>query len=943
MQSAFRSFFTGAREGRFLLENSHDLWPLLVAIALHKVKKQSRRHTAAKRDVAAESRLGDTDSFYGLQAEALAREPLPEEAVALTDMVEQLLGSFGEEQRRMIEMRLQGCHQDEIAEAHGCCRQTVLRVLRRARQQLEEWCSESCAGEIACLFPVPRGATLSMTSLDSAALEERLARFEQAWQARPPAPLADFLPADASLRRRFLLDAIPIDLEYRWCRFSAGGDFLKASEELTSHPLLEDYLRRFPELGSSRELPAALIGEEYRVRRWAGESPTHADYLRRFPAQAALLGRTLGDIDRELTRSPAPAALQASEASVEAPVDLPLVSIAGIVSQLETLPYLNSEQRRDLAALVHAAGNDAGTLMHALVERGWLTAFQADFIVRGRGGKLVVGPYVLLERIGSGWSSQVFRALHVPLNRVVALKLFRRELLQGMDEAVLDRFYQEMRAVGRLSHPNVVHAYDAGPIAPTLFIAMEFLDGIDLQRLVERSGPLPVEQAASYIYQAALGLQHAFERGLVHRDIKPSNLFLASRGQSAAIVKVLDLGLARIHQAVHGGSGSALTRTGWLMGTADFMAPEQGFDPHAVDVRADLYSLGCTFVYLLTGRTPFPGGTFLQKLNRHREAEPPALERLRPDLPPALAALVARLLRKRPEERWATPAELCAELAAHCSPTETRTLSLQPAPPRHHGRIVAAGIAAAAAVLMLGFCLVGAWKFIPRGDEHSKASPNLDRPPGDGKRNDVGKTLPASAFPGFEGIWVIPYTNGATRIYFIDLRGRVFFSDGGPIMEGQLRKNDREILLDFQGDLGRVERVKLADGLFMVDHFNPASGYPNRPLCTGRGEKKFTLAESTPRSGGPYAAWEGIWTIRYANGSAERVLAIDDRGAVHFADGTDIRRVSIPPRANQVVLQVGVNQRERLRLQNRELQVEVFQSTADSPSKATLTGVGVRR
>lgn len=142
MQSAFRSFFTGAREGRFLLENSNDLWPLLVAIALHKVKKQYRHHTAGKRSVAAEARPIDGDSFHGLAAEAFAREPLPEEAVALSDMVEQLLGAFAPEQRRMIELRLQGHHQDEIAAELGCCRQTVLRVLRRARGQLEEWCSE---------------------------------------------------------------------------------------------------------------------------------------------------------------------------------------------------------------------------------------------------------------------------------------------------------------------------------------------------------------------------------------------------------------------------------------------------------------------------------------------------------------------------------------------------------------------------------------------------------------------------------------------------------------------------------------------------------------------------------------------------------------------------------------------------------------------------------
>lgn len=141
MQSAFRSFFTGAREGRFLLE-TNDFWPLLVAITLHKVKKTYRRHTAGKRSIAAEARGIDADSVYGLTAEALAREPLPEEAVALADMVEQLLAAFAPEQRRMIELRLQGHHQDEIATEVGCCRQTVLRVLRKARGQLEAWCSE---------------------------------------------------------------------------------------------------------------------------------------------------------------------------------------------------------------------------------------------------------------------------------------------------------------------------------------------------------------------------------------------------------------------------------------------------------------------------------------------------------------------------------------------------------------------------------------------------------------------------------------------------------------------------------------------------------------------------------------------------------------------------------------------------------------------------------
>jgi serine/threonine-protein kinase len=774
-----------------------------------------------------------------------------------------------------------------------------------------------------------------MKSLDSAALEEHLARFEQAWQVRPPAPLQEFLPADTSLRRPFLLDAIPIDLEYRWCRFSAGGDFLKASDELSSHPLLDDYLRWFPDLGAKAALPASLIGEEYRVRRWAGERPKLADYLHRFPTQAATLRQTVAEIDRDLARSPPPATPQVSEASIEAPVELPLLSVGGIVSQLETLPFLNVQQRRELPALIQSAGNDPAVLMRLVVECGWLTPFQADFLGRGRGTRLIVGAYVLLERIGSGWSSQVFRALHVPLNRVVALKLFRRELLQGMDPVVLDRFYHEMQAVGRLSHPNVVHAYDAGPVAPTLFIAMEYLEGIDLQRLVERSGPLPVEQAASYIYQAALGLQHAYERGLVHRDIKPSNLFLATRTSSngAPVVKVLDVGLARIHQAVQGGSGSALTRTGWLMGTADFMAPEQGYDPHAVDVRADLYSLGCTFFYLLAGRPPFPGGTFVQKLNRHREAEPPDLAGLRPDLPPALVTLVARLLRKRPEERWATPADFCAALAATFPPPEASAPSPRP---RRRGPMLAAAIATA--ILMLGLC-VGA--FIWRGDTKSQATADSERPVTDSKRTDAGKATPRSAFPGFEGIWVIAYTNGATRIYFIDARGRVFFVDGGHLYEGQLRKNDREILLDFQGDGNRLERIQVVDGRFKVDHFNPASGYPSRPLCTGQGEKKATLPEVVPRTSGPFAAWEGIWTIRYGNG-VNRVVAVDDRGFAFYADGREIRQVSIAPNASQVVLQFGGDQRERLRLQNRSLQVEQFSSATGVSARGNPVGAGVK-
>ncbi|MGE3805370.1 MAG: protein kinase [Gemmataceae bacterium] len=467
-------------------------------------------------------------------------------------------------------------------------------------------------------------------------VDDCLARFEKAWQAQPPARLEEFLPADSAARRRFLQDAVPIDLEYRWCR--SNGDALR--------PSLDDYLQQFPDLGSAGDLPVFLIGEEYRVRRWAGDCPDHADYELRFPAQAAQLKQTLAAIDDELARQPPPRLPDVAS---------PPTSADALRAELIKLELLTAEQQ---------VGNDPDVagLARTLVQRGWLTPFQADVAVRGRAAQLVVGSYVLLERIGSGWSSNVFRARHKHLARTVALKVFRRELLQGVEPAAVKRFYQEMRAVGRLSHPNVVLAYDAGPVGPSLFLAMEYVGGADLHNLVTGSGPLPTDQAADFVYQAALGLGHAFENGLVHRDVKPSNLLLVAEDRSAAHpwgrIKLLDLGLARIHQAVRTGSASALTRTGCLMGTADFMAPEQGFDPRSVDIRADLYSLGCTWFFLLTGKPPFAGGTFLQKMNRHRTEDPPPVD----GLPPELARTLRRLLAKNPEDRVATPADLCAAL-----------------------------------------------------------------------------------------------------------------------------------------------------------------------------------------------------------------------------------------------------------------------------------------
>jgi tRNA A-37 threonylcarbamoyl transferase component Bud32 len=270
----------------------------------------------------------------------------------------------------------------------------------------------------------------------------------------------------------------------------------------------------------------------------------------------------------------------------------------------------------------------------------------------------------------------VFKARNWKLGRIVALKLIRKERLDS-PEAVR-RFQREVRAAAALDHPNIVHALDADEIRGTHLLVMEYVEGaIDLARLVKANGPLPVAQACEFIRQAALGLQHACDRGLVHRDIKPHNLLLTADG---TLVKVLDMGLARLDQSAPEDESSTMTQDGMVMGTPDYIAPEQAVESHTVDIRADLYSLGCTFYYLLTGQVPFPGGTFIQKINKHQFEQPQPLEQVRPGVPPGVAGVVRKLMAKLPSARYQTPAELAAVLAAGASagPQDSRARPVAP-------------------------------------------------------------------------------------------------------------------------------------------------------------------------------------------------------------------------------------------------------------------------
>jgi serine/threonine-protein kinase len=338
------------------------------------------------------------------------------------------------------------------------------------------------------------------------------------------------------------------------------------------------------------------------------------------------------------------------------------LNAADFLSECVALGLLAPERREQFAALLGAVSTpDEQSAL--LVEEGVLTSYQAEQIRAGHGRRLLVGPYLLLEKLGAGGMGHVFKAEHRLMKRVVALKLVGRARRRRNKGAVLVRFQREVEAAARLRHDHIVTAYDAGEASGRLFLAMEYVEGIDLGRLVKDSGPLSVELACEVVRQAAEALAYAHERGLVHRDVKPSNLMLVSPGVT---VKLLDMGLARLKDR----GWSVDVADDGLSGTPDFMAPENGQDCSQVDARGDLYSLGCTFYFLLTGQVPYPGGSWPEKLLRHSLDLPAPVWELRPDLPAEIAFVVERLMARDVEDRYPTAAAVVAAVqAALASPT----------------------------------------------------------------------------------------------------------------------------------------------------------------------------------------------------------------------------------------------------------------------------------
>ena len=317
---------------------------------------------------------------------------------------------------------------------------------------------------------------------------------------------------------------------------------------------------------------------------------------------------------------------------------------------------LTSAGLPDVSALLggrHDQVTSFSQFLNLLVQRKVLTPWQVEELGKGR-NQFLIGKYRLLAELGKGGMAEVFLAEHVTMERRVAIKLISSKLPQ----AAMERFLAEVRAIAALDHPNIVHAYNVDNDGGQYYLVMEFVEGKTLERIVHESGPLSWKRAAEIAKQTALGLDCAHAKGIIHCDLKPANLIVNSEG----IVKILDLGLARLVGRDQQVSSAKAEDSQQVLGTVDYMAPELALDPDHVDPRADIYSLGCVLYFALTGNPPFPDGMLAERILKHQMTPPPDPRRKRSDIPHALADVVIRSLAKSPVARFQTAMELAAAL-----------------------------------------------------------------------------------------------------------------------------------------------------------------------------------------------------------------------------------------------------------------------------------------
>jgi serine/threonine protein kinase len=437
-------------------------------------------------------------------------------------------------------------------------------------------------------------------------------QLEDLWRHGQRPNIEEFLHRQENLNADQIIAILGVDQWHRWHE----GERVPA----------EFYLQLHPALTAAWADSFELVSAEFRIRKELGENPHVEEFLERFPQFTAKLHK----IEAELNPSYPPQTTN-----------------------------LNTP-----AAVISTAGD---VLLDRRVTSEWPE----------------VPGYKVLAKLGQGGMGHVYKATQERLNRLVALKIIRKESM-SQDPRAVRRFQREAQAAAQLSHPNIIVIYDFNQSGSTYYIAMEYIEGVDLHQLVQDYGPLPLDLASDLILQTASGLQHAHEAGMVHRDIKPSNMMVAlpkggyaqaSPGEAGlrallqkSVVKILDMGTALLAQGLD--TDSAKTQHGTLMGTPDYLAPEQAMDSHSVDIRADLYSLGCTFYYLLSGKAPFGQYPLMKKLMMHQSVLPNPVREFRPEVSPHIEMVVHRLMAKRPEDRFQTPADLVEALTTHQLHTE---------------------------------------------------------------------------------------------------------------------------------------------------------------------------------------------------------------------------------------------------------------------------------
>ena len=291
-----------------------------------------------------------------------------------------------------------------------------------------------------------------------------------------------------------------------------------------------------------------------------------------------------------------------------------------------------------------------------LEDAGVITRWQSEKILQGKYKGFFLGSHKLLGHLGSGGMSSVYLAEHILMKHQRAIKVLPKSKLGK--NSYLERFQREAKAIASLNHPNIVRAYDINNEKDTHYLVMEYVEGADMQNLVRKHGPLPYAVAADYIAQAARGLHHAHEAGLIHRDVKPANLLVNKDG----VVKVLDLGLALFSEDTD--ASLTMEYNDKVLGTADYLPPEQAINSHKIDSRADMYGLGCTLYFLLTGHPPFPDGSIASRIIKHQNSMPPDIRKERVDCPGELDGVCVKMMQKDPKFRYTSCLQVAEILEA---------------------------------------------------------------------------------------------------------------------------------------------------------------------------------------------------------------------------------------------------------------------------------------